>query len=73
MVQPDVPGPGGNSTRPRATTTAATSTQGVAGAVDSRLDSFFRRSTLTREDVLVIGAVFQVLAWMLLLYLEVTE
>lgn len=42
-------------------------------SVHSHLDSFFDQSGWTREDVLVVAAIVQLLAWSLLLYLEVSD
>ena len=39
----------------------------------SHLDSFFASSGWTREDVMVVAAGVQLLMWVALLYLEVTE
>jgi len=74
---------GGNSQAPAATastaaetTASVTSTAGeqpVTGEVNSHLDSFFQSHALTREDVLVLAAFVQLLAWAALLYLEVNE
>jgi hypothetical protein len=41
-------------------------------SVHSHLDSFFDGSGWTREDVLVVAAVVQLLAWGALLYMEVS-
>ncbi|MFD1588715.1 hypothetical protein ACFR9U_17185 [Halorientalis brevis] len=41
--------------------------------VNSHLDSFFDQSGWTREDVLVVAAMVQLLAWSVLLYLEVSD
>ena len=38
--------------------------------VHSHLDSFFVQSGWTREDVLVVAALIQLIAWLLLLYME---
>ncbi len=54
------------------TTASVTSTSG-GQPVNSHLDSFFETSALTREDVLVLASLVQLVAWMALLYLEVTE
>ena len=45
----------------------------MGAGVNSHLDSFFQSSALTREDVLVVAAVVQMLAWAALLYLEVNK
>ena len=39
---------------------------------DSHLDSIFAGSGWTREDVMVVAALLQILAWVSLLYLEVS-
>jgi hypothetical protein len=56
------------------TSTSTTAASGsVAGGVDSHLDSFFQSHALTREDVLVLAAGAQIVLWLMLLYLEVSE
>lgn len=70
---------GGNSTGSTAanadTAAAVTSTgdPGAFAAVDSHLDSFFAGSGWTREDVLVVAALVQLVAWSILLYNEVVR
>jgi|GEM_PF-5008029 len=65
---------GGPSTETAASVTSTSGgQQAVVGEVNSHLDSFFATSALTREDVLVVAAVVQMLAWAMLLYLEVNE
>lgn len=56
------------------TTASVTSMEGSAsGALNSHLDSFFQNHAMTREDVLVVAAVVQLVAWSALLYLEVSD
>lgn len=69
-AQPSAPG------ELRATATEVTDAS--AGAVettvedfDSHLDSFFESSNWTREDVMVVAALLQIIAWASLLWLEV--
>jgi len=52
---------------------STTTTPTSAGVVDSHLDSFFAESAWTREDVLVLAALVQLLGWAALLYLEVNR
>jgi hypothetical protein len=56
-----------------ASVTSTSSEESAVAGVNSHLDSFFSTSALTREDVLVVAAVVQTLAWVVLLYLEVRE
>ncbi|MGB9987316.1 hypothetical protein [Salarchaeum japonicum] len=62
---------GGNSNQ--ATASFATDVDVDAASLDSHLDSFFDASGWTREDVMVVAAGIQILMWMALLYLEVSE
>ena len=39
----------------------------------SHLDSFFASTGWTREDVMVVAASLQIIMWLALLYLEITE
>jgi len=74
---------GGNSQGPTATATSATggaeasvtdtSDPTAIGAVDSHLDSFFEQHALTRNDVVVLLGIVQSVAWLTLLYLEVSN
>jgi hypothetical protein len=64
---------GGQSTDTTASVTSTSGDPTVDAAVNSHLDSFFATSALTREDVLVVAAVVQMLAWGALLYLEVSD
>jgi hypothetical protein len=56
-----------------ASVTSTAAEESAVAEVNSHLDSFFAESALTREDVLVVAAVLQLLAWAALLYLEVNE
>ena len=51
------------------TSTAASTT--TAGGVNSHLDSWFDTHAMTREDVLVLAAIIQLVGWVALLYIEV--
>lgn len=42
-----------------------------AASINSHLDSWFQTHAMTREDVLVLASVVQLLGWMALLYIEV--
>ncbi len=64
---------GGQTTDTTASVTSTTGGQTVIGEVDSHLDSFFAGTAWTREDVLVLASLVQLVAWMALLYLEVNE
>ena len=55
-----------------------TGSEAQAGGLDtdlevSHLDSFFAGTGWTREDILTLAAMIQVLAWLSLLYLEVSK
>lgn len=60
---------------PSAGGVSTTTTTGEVGeqTVNSHLDSWFSARGYTREDVLVVAAVVQMLAWAALLYLEVSD
>lgn len=66
-------GPQGSTSRP--STTSQRQPLAVEGdtAAVSHLDSFFAQSAWTREDVLVVAAVVQLVAWTALLYIEVND
>ena len=79
------PGYGLTATSASATTDHSSQSPGATGsqrqplsATDDRsemshLDSFFASSGWTREDIMVVAAGVQLLMWVALLYLEVTE